>query len=190
MTDRQRYKRAFSLLHASEPCFMEVTKMKQAKRMPVRRLVSVCTAAVLTAAMAAAAYAADVGGIQRTIQIWVHGDQTNAVLNIENGSYQLTYEDENGELQQLRGGGVAIDSDGDERPLTEEEIIEHLNRPEVEYREDGSVWLYFRGQKLEITDRFTDGISYVQINDGEKPLYMTIEYEGGYTMSPHGYEKP
>lgn len=164
--------------------------MKQKKIWPVRRLISVCAAAVLVAGMATAAYAADVGGIRRTIQIWIHGDQTSAVIDIQGGSYQLTYTDKEGRLQQMGGGGVAIDSDGEERPLTEEEILEQFDAPQVEYREDGSAWLYCRGEKLDITDRFTDGICYVQVNDGERTLYLTIEYQGGYTMSPHGYINP
>lgn len=190
MTDKQRYQRAFSLLHASGRCMMEVRRMKQKKIWPVRRLISVCAAAALVAGMATAAYAADVGGIRRTIQIWIHGDQTSAVIDIQGGSYQLTYTDKEGRLQQMGGGGVAIDSDGEERPLTEEEILEQFDAPQVEYREDGSAWLYCRGEKLDITDRFTDGICYVQVNDGERTLYLTIEYQGGYTMSPHGYVNP
>ena len=30
------------------------------------------------------AYAANVGGIQRTVQIWLHGDQTQATLDVSN----------------------------------------------------------------------------------------------------------
>ena len=42
------------------------------------------------------AYAANVGGIQRTIQLWIHGDQTNATLNVsDNGTYTMEYYDEN-----------------------------------------------------------------------------------------------
>ena len=189
MTDRQRYKRTFSLLHASDSCFMEVRKMKQTRHMPVRRLISVCTAAVLITIMAAAAYAADVGGIQRTIQLWIHGDQTNATLEVENGSYHLTYTDGDGKTRQISGGGVVIDDDGEERPLTEEDIMDTLDLPEVEYREDGSVWVYYRSQQLEITDRFEDGVCYVQLKGSGDVLYMTVEYQGRYIVSPHGYEK-
>ena len=160
MTDRQRYKRTFSLLHASDSCFMEVRKMKQTRHMPVRRLISVCTAAVLITIMAAAAYAADVGGIQRTIQLWIHGDQTNATLEVENGSYHLTYTDGDGKTRQISGGGVVI-----------------------------SVWVYYRSQQLEITDRFEDGVCYVQLKGSGDVLYMTVEYQGRYIVSPHGYEK-
>ena len=84
------------------------------------------------------AYAMDIGGIQRTVQVWIYGDQIDATLVIENGSYSLEYEDEDGKLVH-RGGGVAINPDGTERPLTEEELWDEINAPEVEYEEDGRV---------------------------------------------------
>ena len=62
------------------------------------------------------AYAMDIGGIQRIVQVWIHGDQTDAMLVIENGSCSLEYEDEDGKLVHRGGGGVAINPDGTERP--------------------------------------------------------------------------
>ena len=138
--------------------------------------------------MAVTAYAADIGGIRRIIQIWLHGDQTTAVLDIQNGQYTLT--DEKGSFIK-GGGGVAFEPDGSERPLTEEEILEHLEHPEVIYQEDGSIWLYYRGQKIDITDRFDEeGYCYLELQDGEEVLYATIEKNGGLTTSPTAYLKP
>ena len=43
------------------------------------------------------AYAANVGGIQRTVQIWLHGDQTQATLDVSNdGTYTMEYYNEDG----------------------------------------------------------------------------------------------
>lgn len=190
MTDKERYKRAFSLLRASEHDFMEVASMDHVKVLPVRRLVSLCAAVVFVVAMATVAYAADIGGIQRKVQVWIHGDQTSAVLDVRGKSYTLSYEDENGESRSVAGGGVAIGLFGQERPLTEEEVLEYLDSPEVAYLEDGSVWVYYHDQKLEITDKFVDGVCYVQLQEDDRVLYLTVTEEGGYTMSPHGYEKP
>ena len=187
MTDKERYKRTFSALRASQLEFKEEMTMNKTKILPVRRLVSLCAAALMIAAMATVAYAADVGGIRRAVQVWIHGDQTNAVMDIQNGHYLLSYEDENGETQTVGGGGVAIDAFGRERPLTEEELLEELNSPKVECLEDGTVWVYYQDQKMEITDRFVDGVCYVQLKDGDKVLYLTVEADGGYSMSPHGY---
>lgn len=187
MTDKERYKRTFSALRASQLEFKEEMTMNKTKILPVRRLVSLCAAALMIAAMATVAYAADVGGIRRAVQVWIHGDQTNAVMDIQNGHYLLSYEDENGEPQTVGGGGVAIDAFGRERPLTEEEILDHLDTPEVEYKEDGTVWVYYRGQTLEITDLFQDGVCYVQLKDGDEVRYLTVQYQEGYSVSPHGY---
>lgn len=192
MTDRERYKRTFSRLHASEQCSREVMTMKtdNVRIFPVRRLAAVCAAVMLVAAMGTVAYAADLGGIQRAVQVWIHGDQTDAVLEIQGGGYTLSYQDENGEDRTMGGGGVAFDLFGRERPLTEEEILEHLNQPEVAYPDDGTVWVYWRDQKLEITDLFENGVCYVQLKDGAEVLYLTVKYQEGYTMSPHSFEAP
>ena len=191
MTNKERYQRTFSTLHASDDFLMEVTPMKRTGKVRKNRIVALCAAIALIAALATAAYAADVGGIRRTIQLWLHGDQTDAVLEVDNGSYTLTYEDENGEIKEMGGGGVAMDGFGKERPLTEDEIMEQLNMPDVEYLDDGSVWVYYHDQKLEITDKFDDdGICYVQLKNSGETLYLTIKYNDGYAMSPHGYESP
>ena len=184
MTDKERYKRTFSALRASQLEFKEEMTMNKTKILPVRRLVSLCAAALMIAAMASVAYAADVGGIRRAVQVWIHGDQTNAVLEVKEGSYTL--KNDQGETVQA-GGGVAIDIFGRERPLSEEEILDHLDTPEVEYKEDGTVWVYYRGQTLEITDLFQDGVCYVQLKDGYEVRYLTVQYQDGYSVSPHGY---
>ena len=189
MTNSERYQRAFSTLHASG-AMMEVKIMKNTKKHYARRAAAVCAAAALVLAMAGAAYAADVGGIRRTVQLWLHGDQTNAVLDIQGDEYTLTYTDGQGRTQEMGGGGIVIEADGSERPMTEEEILERLNMPEVEYGEDGAVTVWWRGQKLDITDMFENGICYVQLRDGGETLYLTVKYDDSYAASPHSYPDP
>lgn len=109
------------------------------------------------------AYAMDIGGIQRTVQVWIHGDQTDAMLVAENGSYSLDYEDEDGKLVHRGGSGVAINPEGTERPLTEEELWDEINAPEVEYEEDGRVVVYYLNQQDDVTDEFVDGVCYVRL---------------------------
>ena len=166
--------------------------MKRTGKVRKHRIVALCACIALIAVLATAAYATDVGGIQRTIQLWIHGDQTDAVMVVEkDGSYKVTYADENGDAREMAGGGVAMDMFGNERPLTEEEILEHLSDPDVEYKDDGTVWVYYMNQQIEITDKFDDdGVCYVKIDNGDETLYLTIQYQEGYSMSPHGYEKP
>ncbi len=43
-----------------------------------------------------------------------------------------------------------------QRALTAEELMEEINSPDVEYKEDGSVWVYFHNQSIDITDKFDD----------------------------------
>ena len=191
MTNHERYQRAFSTLHPSWQWSMEGTEMKQTRKRYLPRAVLVCAAVILVLALAATAYAADVGGIQRTIQIWVHGDQTDAVLNVEGGEYSLTYTDENGEQHEQSGGGKTFDLFGNERDVTEEEIREHLDMPDVEYCDDGTVWVYYHNQKIEITDKFdADGVCYVKVTDGGKTYYVTVKYENGHSISESKYVSP
>lgn len=189
MTNKQRYQRAFSALQTSQVYGMEVKSMKQKPYIPTRRLVAVCAAVILVVALACTAYAADVGGIQRTVQLWLNGDKTTAVLDVREGKYTLTFQDDKGE-HTMMGGGVAIEDDGQERPLTEEEILEELNYPTVVFADDGTVCIYYQDQAMDITDRFVDGVCYAQVKDGHQILYMTVEADGHYAFNPHSYDPP
>jgi len=158
------------------------------KTIHFRKITGLILAACLVFTLAVTAYAADIGGIRRIIQIWLYGDQTTAVLDVQNGQYTVT--DEEGSFI-MGGGGVAFEPDGSERPLTEEEILEHLDHPEVAHKEDGSIWVYYRGQKVEITDRFdADGYCYLELRDGDDTLYATIDKNGGMATSPTDYPQP
>ena len=140
------------------------------RRYHIPRAAVAAIACVVVLGSGTAAYAMNVGGIQRTIQIWIHGDQTDAQFVVEDGSYTLDYEDENGEAVHRGGGGVAIEDDGIERPATEEELMEEINMPEVEYEEDG--------------------VCYVELKDGDTIQYMTVKYQNGYALSQERYLTP
>lgn len=165
----------------------EILKMKKNHHY-IRRLGTIAAAVALIFALAITAYAADIGGIQRTIQLWLYGNQTNVILDIQDGQYTLT--NDAGDVI-ISGGGVSIDPDGSERPLTEDEIIDHLDKPDLLYREDGTVWIFYRGQKIEITNLFdADGICYLELRDGEDILYVTATKENGIAFSPDDYVQP
>ena len=109
----------------------------------------------------------------------------------ELGRYQRRNPDKDGTEHEMGGGGIAIEDDGTERALTEEEMLEHLNAPEVEEREDGTVTVYYLDQKLDVTDKFDeDGVCYVQLEGGEKTIYMTIKRGNGYATSTTKYILP
>ena len=190
MTDREKFQKTFSKLHASPDLLTEVMEMAEKRRYHIPKVAVAAIACVVILGSGTAAYAMNVGGIQRTIQIWIHGDQTDAQFVVEDGSYTLDYEDENGEAVHRGGGGVAIEDDGTERSLTEEELMEEINSPEVEYEEDGSVWIYYKNQKMDITDKFEDGVCYVKLKDGDTIQYMTVKYQNGYALSPERYLTP
>ena len=161
----------------------------QKKTIHFRKITGVILAACLIFTLAVTAYATNLGGIRRTIQIWLHGDQTTAVLDIQDG--QWTVRDRNGFLIRS-GGGVTIDLDGTERPVTEEEIIEHLNLPDLVHKADGSDWVYYHGQTIEITEEMYDdeGFCYLELRDGDEIWYATIEKNGGMAFSPVEYILP
>ena len=191
MTNKERYQRAFSTLHASNNSVTEVNMMKFAGKKKINKLLAACAVFVLVLGMTSMAYAADVGHIQRNIQLWIHGDQTNVVMEIEDGAYSYTYTDEDGQLQHRSGGGMVSGPDGQLRPATEAEIMEHLSQPEVVWKEDGTVWVYCQDQKIEITDQFDEhGVCYVQDKDSKGTLFMTIKSDSGYSTSRNSYPNP
>ncbi len=195
--NQEKFKNTFDKLHASPDVIEEVLRMSEEKKTaPMRRKYITSRAATAAAAVCllagsgTAAYALNVGGIQRIVQIWTHGNQTNATFTVEDGSYTLEYTDESGNKISQEGGGIAYNKDGTQRSLTAEELMEQLSMPEVVYEEDGSVWIYYYNQKMEITDKFEDGVCYVELKANGKTLYVTVEYEKGYTMSEVKFQKP
>lgn len=184
MTNREKYKQAFSAIRASDNFSLEAEKMERtAKRHRFRTMAAVVAVCATLVGGAAAAYAADAGGIQRAVQVWIHGDQTAATIQFDgNGSYSMEYTDGEGNVRHQSGGGVAFAPDGTEIPASEEDLMAHLTAPDVRYEEDGSVWIH--------TDRFEDGVCYVKLVNNGEPLYMTVKYENGYATSSHKYVSP
>ena len=196
MTEKERFQRAFAPLHASPDTMTEVMKMteQKTKRPALRRAATIGLAAALVLALGSVAYASDLGGIQRTVQLWLNGEMTDATLTVNEGSYTLCYPEKDGTEREMGGGGIAIEDDGTERALTEEEMLEHLDAPEVVYEDDGTVMIYYRGQSLDITDRFDEnGLCHVLLRDEqdeEKTLFVTICYNDGYSYNSTKYEDP
>lgn len=196
MTDKEKFQRVFDKLHASPDVLTEVLNMTtNEKIVPIRKkhftpkAAAAIAALLLVVGSGSVAYARDLGGIQRIVQVWIHGDQTDATFTVENGNYTLDYKDADGNDVHQGGGGVAFEN-GVERPLTADELLEEISMPDVEYKEDGTVWVYYLDQKMEITDKFEDDICYVKLEADGQTQYMTIKYQNGYATSPHGYVQP
>ena len=213
MNNRERYKRAFQTLHAPNKDWLEAMDMnmnRQHARFSFPRTAAVAMLiAVLLVGSLTAAYAADLGGIRRMMTMWVHGQQTDARVEpytgedggdvecrVEGGeegspapaSYVVTWTDENGEERQMMGGGVALERDGTERPLTMDEYIEDLsgNPAEVlEVNDEGRVMLYWYDQAVDITDRFEDGVCRLTLTHEDETMYFTVmdAGDGAYSVS-------
>jgi len=89
MSNKEKYKQAFSALHVSDELYLEVSKMADKKRKhKFTQIAASIAACALLAGGSTTAYAANMGGIQRTIQLWIQGDQTEVTINYkDDGSY-------------------------------------------------------------------------------------------------------
>lgn len=192
MTNKEKYQKTFSVLQLPESSSWEVEKMARLQKKAKMKTAAAIITGCLLVGGAGTAYAANVGGIQRTIQLWIHGDQTTATLEFSgDGTYTMEILDGDGNSTSQDGGGFAIDADGTKRPLTPDELMEELDSPDVEYLDDGTVWVYYHNQKINITDKFDkDKICYVKIADGSNVLYLTVKYQNGYSYSSDKYPEP
>lgn len=193
MNNKERYKRAFSSVRTSADYCKGVFEMDKTRKagFHLPRAAVACLAVCLVLGAAGVCYAADVGGIQRQVQIWIYGDRTDAVIEFDGeGGYQMEYKDADGNTVSRGGGGVAFDAFGNERPLTEEELMDMLDAPDVRYGEDGRVTMYYCDQAVDITDLFDDGVCYIKLVRDGKELYVTVKYRDGYAYSPKHYIAP
>lgn len=184
MNNKKRYQRAFSPLHASKDFLTEVQPMKQTRH-SLRRGLTLCAAVITLLTMATVCYAADVAGIRQIVQVWLHGEEKTATLEMQDGRYTLT--DEDG-VSIISGSARAIGNDGSERLLSEDELLAYfVNIPDVMYYDDDTVWLYYQDYKIDITDQFNeDGLCYQKVGG----LYFTIKYENGFSTSSDDYPDP
>ncbi len=198
MTNKEKYQKAFSTLHASDNISLEVEIMEKNKKLyRMKKVAAACAAVAVVFGSMTVAYASDLGGIRQKITAWFHGEQAQMdVTDNGDGSYSYKYVDDNGQTYEGSGGGVAIDDNGNEIPLTADELMEHVGN-EVEKDQDGNVWIYYYDKKKNITDLFDDdGICKVAFEHEGRMVYFKIqdgdELEGlpgnyGYEC---GMEKP
>lgn len=195
MTNREKYKQAFSALHASDDISLEGTAMKTTNRkFRMKPALAACLCVILLLGCIGAVYAADVGGIQEIIHVWIGGKQVDATVTDyqdssgNNGfTFTIAPEDGDGDGNRIGGGGVAIDADGTERPLTAEEVAESF-ACDIVTQDDGSIWLYYYDQSHDITELLVDGACKVVLEDDGEAVYFDIRDNGsggyGYSRSP------
>ena len=124
----------------------------------------------------------------------MHGDQTDVTINFDGqGNYEMKYTDKDGNEQESGGGGIAIEPDGTERPLTEEELMDDIMNDDidVELEDDGRVYVYYRDQVVDITDKFDDkGFCHVLLQGDDGDLYLTVDKDEtgvGFATNPDRY---
>ena len=188
MTNKERYKQAFSALQTSVQLSMEVEKMAEIQKKHKRNIIAAAAiACAVVIGGSGTAYAADIGGIQEKVYIWLHGAQTEADI-VENGEggYEVRYERDGEEQGVTAFGGVSIDSDGTVDWLSVDELVEGLNESaDVDKDADGRVWVYYYDQKVDITDLFDDeGVCRVKMTHEGQVIYLEIE-QGEYGGFPY-----
>ena len=189
MTNKDKYKKAFSTLHASDNISLEVEIMEKNRHLyRMKKVVAACAAVAVVFGGMTVAYAADLGGFRKVITSWFHGEQAQwNVTENETGSYSYTYTDENGEMHEGSGGGVAIDEDGSEIPLSAEEVMENVGN-EVETDEDGNIWFYYYDKKFNITDLFDENdVCKAAFEYEGKTVYFVVGGLKGETAVPGSY---
>lgn len=191
MTNSERYKQAFSALQSSRHHTWEVEEMALIQKKHRKNIaVAAAVACAVVVGAGGTVYAADLGGIQEKISMWLYGTQTevDVTANGENGygGYTFTYT-QDGETRKIGGGGVSINEDGNETWLSADEVAAHMSESaDVEQDEDGKVWVYYYDQKIEITNSFDEnGVCSLTLTHEDKTIYLEITSNGngGYTLS-------
>lgn len=191
MMNKENYQRAFASLQVPRELLMEEKLLNHKKRLYIPRFAIALMVPLLLMTSVSAVYASNLGGIQRILQVWIHGDQTTVTFDLDEGTYHGTYQNKDGEIKEFSGGGVATNPDGSVRPVNEEELLDYLNSPYVEYEDDGTIWLYYYNQAMEITDMFNeDGICFILLQHEDETRYVTVKKDGGMASSPRAYVQP
>ncbi len=185
MTNKERYKQAFSALHTSGQSSMEVKKMADIKKKHKRNIAAAAAVAcVVVIGGSVTAYAADIGGIQEKVSIWKYGIKTEAeVEENSNGGYTIRYELNDEEQGLMRLIEVCTGPDWISSGLSADELVAAINDSVDVYEDvDGRVWVYYYDQKVVITDLFdAEGICRVAMTYEGQAIYLEIERgENGY----------
>ncbi|WP_276927667.1 hypothetical protein [Faecalibaculum rodentium] len=181
--ERETYQRVFSKIQIPEPVDVE-TIMKENRRETGmnfwQKHAAALGAALVIAGSTGVAYAADLGGIRTTVNVWLHGEHTqlDAVPN-GTGGYEFY---ETGSDEPIGGGGgVWIDENGVEHAASAQEVAENLASP-VEVREDGTVWLSVNEQTWDITDYIQSGKAE-NFHAGSRYFRVLVEGTGVQTQT-------
>lgn len=189
MTNKERYKQAFSALPSSQQFYLEEAEMIQIHKKHRKNIaVAAAIACAVVIGGSGTAYAADIGGIQEKISVWLYGKQTEVnVTENGDGGYTFTYDRGNGTEGMSAYGGVSFNADGSETWLTANELAEQINNSaSVEKDANGKVWVYYYDQKQDITDLLEkNDICRITMTHEGKTIHLAISENGngGYSLT-------
>lgn len=182
MTNKERYKQAFSALRPSRQISLEVEEMARIeKKHRTNMAVAAAIACAVILGGSGTVYAADIGGIRQKLSMWIHGTQTDVMVT-DNGGIGYTFTHmEDGELRETGAGGVSIEDDGSETRLGAEELAEDMNRhPQVADDGNGRILVYYYDQVIDITDHFDEEeICRIILTHDGKDSWLTVKPNGG-----------
>lgn len=136
-------------------------------------------AALVIAGSTGVAYAADLGGIRTTVNVWLHGEHTqlDAVPN-GTGGYEFY---ETGSDEPIGGGGgVWIDENGVEHAASAQEVADNM-KPPVEILDDGRVTLELKEKVWDITGEVQRG-KEAYFHAGDLYIQVLVEEESVSTQ--------
>jgi hypothetical protein len=197
MTNKERYKKAAEIIVPSgSNDFLQNVEgrtMKMRSKKIIKTVAAAFAAVILIAATGTGVYAADIGGIQKSVGIWLHGDVADVTIKeVGDGQFEVTYPD-----GSVRGcGGMEEDGHGGMRGVSMESMIAQLRTSvECEQDEDGRIWIYIRDHKIDVTDQIDEkGYAQEKVKDGFLADYITVIWrEDGscaISTSHSGFDSP
>ncbi len=188
MTNKERYKQAFSALQPSDFLTWEDEDMRKIqKKHKLNIAVAAAVACAVIIGVPGTVYAADIGGIREKISMWLYGTEKEVEITGNGaGGYTFTYE-HNGQMEEMGAGGVSIGDDGSETWLSAAELAEDMNtHADVDTDDAGRVWVYYYDQQTDITDLFDEeGICRIKLSHEGTVSYLKVirEADGSYPYS-------
>ena len=192
MNNKEKYQRSFNTLRLSgdfrEKCKKTPEESGKGKIMKFRSMYGISRAAaaaiavcLLVVGSVGVSYAADLGGIRTKLGIWINGTKQDVeVVQVGDGSYTVC--DENGE-ETMGFGGVAIDENGNERPMTAEELAGFMNNDcRLEFTEDGKMIFSYKNLVEDVTDQLDSrGELHIHVDDpaNEYTYFNITDIDGG-----------
>ena len=177
MTNKEKYKQAFSVLHMSKEIpFNVISTFVPSKKIRLTPALIACLCVTLLLGSMTAAYAADIGGIRSIVYAWIHGTKTEVEIKTgTDGGYDFIYQ-EDGTIHRNRGGGIGVSDDGREEGLSADDVIQGI-AVQLDKKGDGSIFLYYHNRAIDVTDYLIDNACKIYIIEGNQNIYFDIEMD-------------